>query len=249
MRDDGPFPYLYHGQEIEIGPDGALVTPNIPLDPPLVSESDADIRRKMTRRRLRRSFSEWSLIAGALACAITPTLFVAFLFVLQLLSYFLFRRLAAISESRRWGIVFDQTTRKPVPYAIARVFEARFNKMLESQATDGSGRYHFRVGGNVYYLTVSKDGYHRTETAPIDLSKSLNTTVIASDLPLAPQGAAATAQEPLVQSLNVSPLPEAVGSPEPAVPEPSVIVEKPVVPEAPPALEPRPDQSKWLNSL
>lgn len=233
MRDDGPFPYLYHGQEIEIGPNGALVTPNIPLDPPLVSESDADIRRKMTRRRLRRSFSEWSLIAGALACAITPTLFVAFLFVLQLLSYFLFRRLAAISESRRWGIVFDQATRKPVPYAIARVFEARFNKMLDSQATDSSGRYHFRVGGNVYYLTVSKDGYHRTETAPIDLSKSLNPTVIASDLPLAPHGSAKPDTAPVA----------------PDVATEAVEAKTVVVPDIPPTSEARPDQSKWLNSL
>lgn len=247
MRDDGPFPYLYHGQEFEVGPDGAIVTPNIPLDPPAVDEGDVVIRRKIRGRRWRKSLAEWSLIFGALALAIKPSMFVLLLFVAQVVAFFLFRRLALIEESKRWGMVFDRDTKRPVAQAVARVFESRFNKLLDSHVTDDRGRYHFRVGSNVYYLTVHKEGYQRTETDPIDLSKNLQPTVIATDLPLARSSeakakASAPALVAIPQMAEATPPPHspviAPAEPEPEAPAPESL-----------PVELRPDPSKWLNSL
>ena len=40
------------------------------------------------------------------------------------------------------------------------------------------------VGPSSVYLTVTKDGYVKTETEPIDFSAVTEPTVIANDLPL-----------------------------------------------------------------
>ena len=68
--------------------------------------------------------------------------------------------------------------------AVVRIFEGRFNKLLEAQVTDERGRYHFRVGGNVYYVTVTKPGFQKTQSEPVDLRARQEPTVIATDLPL-----------------------------------------------------------------
>lgn len=183
-REDGPFFDLYHGEPIEVGAEGAVLTPNIPLDPIADSSSDAVIARRERARRIRRAIATASPMLGGAALLIRPTVLTAGLFAAQLVMYLLFRRLATAAEPKNWGIVYDQVTNKPVPEAIARVFEAKFNKLLETQVTDRQGRYHFRVGGNVYYITVTKPGYRKTETNPIDLSTVREPTVIASDLPL-----------------------------------------------------------------
>lgn len=255
QREDGSFADLYHGQVIEVGAEGAIVTPNIPFDPTASVEADDVVRKKDVRRRFRRSFSEFTLLLGGLAFAIRPTLLTGLLFAAQFVAYLLFRRLVAVHEPKRWGIVYDQETRKPVPNAITRVFESRFNKLLESQVTDRHGRYHFRVGGNVYYLTVTKTGYRKTETTAVDLSGFTEPTVIASDIPLAPASASAgvsssdavrttadTTQAPVSSTLASSDETPAAATPAaselptlaPTVPEP--VTPAPAEPPAPPVV-------------
>ncbi len=186
-REDGPFTDLYHGEVIEVGTQGAILTPNIPLDPVAGETADDIVLKKDRGRKLQRVIAAASPVLGGLSFVITPSVFVGLLFAAQVVTYLLFRRLATPPEPKNWGIVYEQVSRRPVPHAILRIFEAKYNKLLESQVTDRHGRYHFRVGGNVYYLTVTKPGFQKTETDPIDLSATTEPTVIASDLPLAVQ--------------------------------------------------------------
>lgn len=186
-REDGPFANIYHGEVIEVGVQGAILTPNIPMDPVAGDAADDVVLKKDFARKAHRVIAATGPVLGGLSFVITPTPFVGLLFAAQVVTYLLFRRLATPPEPKNWGIVYEQDTRRPVPHAILRIFEAKYNKLLESQVTDRHGRYHFRVGGNVYYLTATKPGFQKTETDPIDLSATVEPTVIASDLPLAPQ--------------------------------------------------------------
>lgn len=181
--EDGPFQDVYTEGRFEITQESVLA-PNIPIDPPEASEADTAAVKVRQRKERRHSAAVVSLGLGIIAFALRPTILTGLLFALQVVLYSLFKRLAEPPEPKTWGVVFDQETEKPIANAIVRIFEGKYNKLLESQVTDRLGRYHFRVGSNTYYLTVTRPGYFKTETAPLDLTKATGATVIASDLPL-----------------------------------------------------------------
>ena len=70
--------------------------------------------------------------------------------------YALFRRMAVARKPKNWGIVYDEKSKKPLQNVVARIFDAKYNKLLETQVTDVRGRYAFLVGQNTYYVTFEK---------------------------------------------------------------------------------------------
>lgn len=62
-------------------------------------------------------------------------------------------------KRRSWGTVFDSVSGKSVARAIVRIFSREFNKLKESQITDGQGRFGFIIEEGSYYVTASAPGY------------------------------------------------------------------------------------------
>lgn len=156
--EDGEYTDLYHGDPIEAVVDGAFIAPNIAGDPVVL---DRGVRRTLARHYLRKAQSSIAVLgvvfSGAVAVAY-PSTFNAGLFALQLVVLLLFRRLAAPRPPKPWGLVRTRSHR-PVGGAIVRIFEKRFNKLLEMQVTGRSGDFGFFVGKNTYYLTAQKSGF------------------------------------------------------------------------------------------
>lgn len=72
---------------------------------------------------------------------------------------------------RLWGIVYDARTKQPVELAVIRLFDQEHHKLLETRVTPKSGRYSFLAEPGVYYLEITKEGYHfptRIVTQSID---------------------------------------------------------------------------------
>jgi hypothetical protein len=70
--------------------------------------------------------------------------------------------LAIIAWSRKkpkWGVVYDQLTREPIPGAIVRIFDANNNRLLESQLTNNEGFFGFLVPAGTYFISVVKPGF------------------------------------------------------------------------------------------
>ena len=88
--------------------------------------------------------------------------------LLHIALFGLFTRLAKPPKFKKWGVVTDAATGKPVKNAIVRLFEPEYNKLLGTQITDAKGRYGFLVGRNIFYLTVEKAGYKQVKTRKID---------------------------------------------------------------------------------
>jgi len=184
VEKDGAYENVYDGGIIVVDGEGAVIAPNIPVDPPEVADTVSDIKSKERRGKWQRGVATAAFGFGVIAFGLNPTMLTGLLLAAQVVVYMLFNRLAEPEESKTWGVVFDSVSEKPVPKAFVRIFEGKYNKLLETQITDRSGRYHFRVGQNVYYITVSKPGYLKTETNKLDLTGTEGATVIASDLPL-----------------------------------------------------------------
>ena len=73
---------------------------------------------------------------------------------------FIINRLAALKPAQPpYGTIMDSETKRPLTQAHVRIFESRFNKLLETQATSPKGRYAFIVHPGAYRILISKKGY------------------------------------------------------------------------------------------
>ncbi len=230
LKEDGQYIDLYHGEVIEVGAEGAVLTPNIPMDPAEDSESDAAIVKKDRWRKLQTQIAFVGPALGALSLVIKPSLFVGLLFLLQIFLYMFFRRFAAPVSPKNWGIVYDESTGRSVVSAVLRVFALPYHKLLDTKVSDSRGRYNFRVGNSKYYLTVTKAGYLKTESEPVDFTGTTEPMFIAADIPL--RNAALAAAESAEAQLR-APAPERPAS-QPTAAAPTA-AQPPVVPPAAPA--------------
>lgn len=159
---------LYHGETIDAQASVTL-TPNIPVDPVEKVEVPQAIIRRKRWRLVQRGLTVGGLVVALVALVIQPTPLMAVFTFAQIGAYFLFRRLAVPPKPKNWGIVYDKTSRKPLGRVIVRIFDKKYNKLLETQVTDGDGKYAFFAGKNVYYVTADHQGYERFVSRELDL--------------------------------------------------------------------------------
>ena len=185
-KEDTAFIDVYHGEIIEVTEDGTPLTMNIPLDPREASvKSEKFEVRSYLKKKAQIIISMSGIILSGIALVIYPTALIAGFFAVHILLYMLFRRVAASRRPKSWGVVYDEKTNKPLVHAIVRIFDTKFNKLLETYVTDGSGRYSFLVGKNAYQVVGAKDGYAQTKTKVIDLTTAQTENgVISEDLDL-----------------------------------------------------------------
>jgi len=65
--------------------------------------------------------------------------------------FLLFRR-----KRRKWGVVYNSLTKRPVDLAIVRLYQKDDGRIIQSRVTDKMGRYSFLAPPGRYYITVTK---------------------------------------------------------------------------------------------
>lgn len=169
-KSDVAFTDLYNGEIITVKEEGTLAL-NVPVDPVVAEETPRQVLFKRALRKLQHVVAFSGVIISIIAFSITPSVPMALFIISQVFIYTLFRRLSIPTKPKSWGKVFDQRNKKPLARSIVRIYDSKFNKLLETQVTDNKGRYGFLVGKNVYYLTGAAKGYSSKKTGNIDLSK------------------------------------------------------------------------------
>jgi hypothetical protein len=172
-KEDVKYLDLYHGEEITVTEKNTLVTPNIPIDPIGAERAVPDKRILLSYfgRKVQNIVAPLGIAFAAISVIISPQLWMVAILAGHCLLYALFRRLSRSKKPKSWGIVYENSTKAPVGLTVARIFETEYNKLLETQVTDGRGRYSFLVGNNAYYVTFSKPGFVPKRTEAIDLTK------------------------------------------------------------------------------
>ncbi len=174
---------LYHGEPVHVDEKYAAIAANIPMDPIGVAEkTPRRIVINKLMRGLQRFLASLSVAAGILAVIIRPTWWTIGLLILQVLLYFVFKRLATPPKPKNWGIVYDKENNKPVGRVVARLFSKQFNKLVASGVTDSKGRYSFMVGPNEYYITFEKPGYEKATSQEIKIKEKHE--VVKVDMPM-----------------------------------------------------------------
>ena len=78
-------------------------------------------------------------------------------FILMMLNYLL-----SIFKTRnkdKFGLIYDQLTKKPLPGAIIRLFEYGTMKMIATTVSDSKGHFFFAVKPGQYVISVIKKGF------------------------------------------------------------------------------------------
>lgn len=183
-REDGKFANLYFGQRFSVAGSGQVVNPSVPLDPAGADASDKEFVKRFIRGKLRYTVSVGGIGLTAVALAISPSYMAGGLLVLNLVLFFVFRRLSFPKQPAEWGVVKDEKTGHPIAHAVVRLFSSPYNKLVETRVADGRGRYNFIVGQNVFYLTATSQGYWKTESYPLDLRGSEKPQIISAPVSL-----------------------------------------------------------------
>lgn len=172
LKEDNQFIDLYHGELITVAIGGALVTANVPLDPVGAEKPAGKILRQLFWLKFQHGMSIVSLILAGGFLIIKPSLITGGVTAVQIGLYFMFRHLAITRKPKSWGIVYDMGQKIPLARAVARIFDKKFNKLLETQVTDKTGKYAFLVGKNEYYVVFEHPGYKKRTSDIIDLTRT-----------------------------------------------------------------------------
>jgi hypothetical protein len=188
-REDGDYLDVYHGELIVVTEKDAVIAANIPLDPSQAAafHKPANIVWKERLRVIQNVVAISGFVFSAFVAIIRPSWFTVGMVFVQLAVFALVRILAKPRRLKSWGIVYEQKTGRPLAGAVARVFEPRYNKLLETAVTDSKGRYSFVLGPNQYVAVFEKPGYQTVEVRPIDYSKVKGPTAFGQKVGLQKQ--------------------------------------------------------------
>ncbi|GEM_PF-702512 len=187
IKDDGLYLDVYHTEPIHVAGGSAAITANIPLDP--LQQGETTPAKIVWQRRFRHVQSTIAVlgnIAAAVVLFLRPSTFTFVMALVQVGIYALIRRLASPKKPVNWGIVYDTRNGRPLADVIARVFEPKYNKLLETTITDSRGRFTFLLGPNEYYAVFEKNGFTPSTLSPIDYRKKTEPTELAAKIPLHP---------------------------------------------------------------
>ncbi len=173
VKDDKMYLDVYHGEPLTVSEKDAVITANIPMDPlqSVASQAPARVQRLHYLRLVQNVVAMSGIIISLVVAVIFPSALAWGLVGVQIVVFLLIRRLAAAKKPKSWGIVYDKQTGRPLANAVARVFEPKYNKLLETAISDSKGRYTFLLGPNEYFAVFEKSGFRQVTIRPIDYTE------------------------------------------------------------------------------
>lgn len=183
-NEDVKYLDLYHGETVNVKENQASISVNIPLDPIEKAIPDKKIIFRYYLRKVQYALAFSAVPLAFLSVLISPSWLTITFLVIHIILYYFFRRLGYQKAPKSWGMVYDKHTRKPLAHAITRIYDKKYNKLLETRITDSKGRYSFLVGNNIYFLTSEKAGYDVHKTEDIDLLNKNRDAIVDFDIGL-----------------------------------------------------------------
>lgn len=168
--------------------DHGVMTKNIPIDP---EQGSGSSRWWLWRPRLPKNLQ---YVIGFLGPSIALLVLLKFfryspgawlMFVVYLAH--IIDRVASFKPAEPpYGVVRDAASKHPLDKVVVRIFDAKNNKLLETQITSPKGRYAFVVNRGQYRIRLEKPGYR---TVVLNYPKVKHDTfLLAKDISLKPFG-------------------------------------------------------------
>jgi hypothetical protein len=161
---DASFANVYHGETIIVS--GSVIAPNLPLEPAVNVENLGTLVRHRFGRTFKHAIAVISSIAAIFSAITAPNVLTIGNLFLQTFMLVAIERLALRPKTKKPGAVIDERGH-PVR-AVLRLFDAQYNKLIESVVTDFGGRYAFLAGPSTYFVTAEAAGYEVARTGTVD---------------------------------------------------------------------------------
>ncbi len=176
---------LYHGKSIQIKDNQNAINQNIPIDPEEKVVPSKNILLFYYLRKIQKIFAFSAVVLALVSLIIDPGKTTAIFFAIHLTLFGLFYRLGFQKMPKSWGRVYDLLSKKPLGNAIVRIYDKKYNKLLETRVANKSGNYAFLVNNNLFYLTAEKPGFNQYKSQDIDLIGKKDQSMVAMDIGLA----------------------------------------------------------------
>ncbi|MFA6322725.1 MAG: fibronectin type III domain-containing protein [Candidatus Buchananbacteria bacterium] len=203
-KEDIKYLDLYHGEPLRVSEDHANITINIPIDPQEQFKPAKKIIVQYYLRKLQYLAAFSSIPLAFISLVLSPGLLTASLLVVHTLLFVFFLRLSYQKPPKSWGIIYDKNNKIPLARTVTRIYDKKYNKLLETRITDNRGRYSFLVNNNVYYVTTEKLGYAPYKTNDIDLISQNREAFVNFDIGLnkSSDSAGSGTEEPIRQIVS-----------------------------------------------
>lgn len=181
-RNDTTFENILPSAHIIVKDYGAI-TKNIPIDPPAGVRKPAfwSFRFHPGKKAMSALLYGGPLVAiGFLWLQYTSI--TAWLLFVCYISVLLGRYLSFKPPEPPFGTIRDAVTGKPLDQAIVRIFDTKFNKLLETQITSPKGRYAIIVNRGSFRIWVKRQGYKNVVVNFPQIKK--DGTLLAKDIKL-----------------------------------------------------------------
>lgn len=183
VKKDGPWDDVYLGEAVPATAEHPIIAKQIPADPQNEAKSKRGIRFRILLRVLQHAIAISGVLISLYVFLVTQSLLSLGLVILQVLVYALTKALIRPVQRPSFSFVYGPNG-KPVQGAVVRLFEPKFNKLIESAITDGKGRFAFLVGPNTYYLRIEDKRLGTKTTDPIDYSAETGARFITVNVTL-----------------------------------------------------------------
>lgn len=169
QEEDTRYLNLYHGQTVNVTEKQNIIY-NIPVDPVAGKESFAALLKQRGLNAFKYTLSFAGLVISGVSLIITPTALVSGFFFAQLLFFGITRKFAFAPMPVKIGQVLDADISTPIGQAIVRVFDATYNKLVNTTLSNTKGQYAVLVGPSKYYVTYEKPGFNKLQTDILNYS-------------------------------------------------------------------------------
>jgi len=152
-------------QKLIVSDYSAKTSANIKVIAGVFMEQTAEKIRDFIAKPETVNKANTAVVTTTVAILLAPVLANALISLSSLLPqllYWLIQILQLIGVKKKnkpWGVVFNAETGQPLSLAIVRIYETKYNRVLERVVTDNQGRYGFLVKPGEFYITCSKSGY------------------------------------------------------------------------------------------
>ncbi|OIO18974.1 MAG: hypothetical protein CO029_03225 [Candidatus Magasanikbacteria bacterium CG_4_9_14_0_2_um_filter_41_10] len=162
---DVVFDNIYHvGTTITVTDKKVELNLNIPLDPTDDNVSTKIIIREYTKNAIQYAVSMVGLGATLLSLYISPNIYILALLAMHIIFLIMFTVFQKRRRTKQVGIIRDEKKKHRLGRVAVRIFDATYNKLVETSVTDRKGRYGALVGPSMYYVTYDKPGYTKKKS-------------------------------------------------------------------------------------
>ncbi len=170
---------IYNGGLIV--PHNEPIAPNIPIEPAGPAPTEQEAIKKRGALAIKHLIASSTTVLCFVSFAVSPNLWTGVNFFAQLVVLAAVERYVLKGAAKKTGLVVNGKG-KPVS-AVVRLFETTYNRLVETAATDPSGRFAFLVGPNKYFVIAESNG-QKVKSEVFDFAAGKGEMVIAPRLVL-----------------------------------------------------------------